>query len=196
MIPDINLLPNTGRDNEQSRIRYILLGIIALFLLAVLSWLYFSARADIVSLTNREQTLLAEHDAAQKELEELQGAEQGSIEESLTFIEQISYPVTPLIGETQALLPENTYLRSFSFDQTAVYFTIDFEILNAVSTFIEHLEQSPYFLDIQVGEITNFDIGPSTEQNDTEERFSELPRYTVEMTVRIDPVYATAGGGV
>ncbi len=196
MIPDINLLPNTGRDNEQSRIRYILFGIIALLLLAVLSWLYFSARADIVSLTNREQILLAEHDAAQKELEELQGAEQGSIEESLTFIEQISYPVTPLMGEIQALLPENTYLRSFSFDQTAVHFTIDFEILNAVSTFIERLEQSPYFLDIQVGEITNFDIGPSTEQTDTEERFSELPRYTVEMSVRIDPVYAAAGGGV
>ena len=196
MIPDINLLPNTGRDEERSRIQYIILGIIAFLLLAFLSWMYFSARANVTNLTNQEQTLQAEYDTVQKELEELQGAEQGSIEESLTFIEQISYPVTPLIGETQVLLPENTYLRSFSFDQTAVHFTIDFEILNAISTFIERLEQSPYFLDVQVGEIANFEIGQSTDEKDMEERFNELPRYTVEMTVLIDPVYVSTGGGV
>ncbi|KGR84833.1 PilN domain-containing protein [Lysinibacillus odysseyi] len=196
MIPDINLLPNTGRDEERSRIQYIILGIIVFLLLAFLSWMYFSARANVTNLTNQEQTLQAEYDTVQKELEELQGAEQGSIEESLTFIEQISYPVTPLIGETQVLLPENTYLRSFSFDQTAVHFTIDFEILNAISTFIERLEQSPYFLDVQVGEIANFEIGQSTDEKDMEERFNELPRYTVEMTVLIDPVYVSTGGGV
>ncbi len=196
MIPDINLLPNTGRDEERSRIQYIILGIIVFLLLAFLSWMYFSARANVTSLTNQEQTLQAEHDTVQKELEELQGAEHGSIEESLTFIEQISYPVTPLIGETQVLLPENTYLRSFSFDQTAVHFTIDFEVLNAISTFIERLEQSPYFLDVQVGEIANFEIGQSTDEKDMEERFNELPRYTVEMTVLIDPVYVSTGGGV
>ncbi|MGM9950400.1 MAG: PilN domain-containing protein [Lysinibacillus sp.] len=194
MIPDINLLPNTGRDEEGSRTGYILLGIITILLLAVMSWLYFSARADVVSLTNEEQALQAERDEVQMELDGLQGAGQGSIEESLTFIEQISYPATPLVDETQRLLPDNTYLRSYSFGQAAVMFTVDFETLNAISMYIERLEASPYFLDVQVGEITNFELGSSQQQQDAEARFSEVPRYTVEVMLAIDGAYLATGG--
>lgn len=194
MIPDINLLPDRGRDERGARTGYVLLGIIAMLLLAVMSWMYFSARADVVSLSNEERSLQAERDALQLELEELQGNGQGSMKESLTFIEQISYPVTPLIDETKGLLPENTYLRNYLFERSAVTFTVDFELLNAISAYIGRLEQSPYFLDVQVGEIANFQLGPSEEELNTEARFSEVPRYTVEVTLLIDNKFLATGG--
>ena len=194
MIPDINLLPNTGRDEEDSRTRYMLLGIIAILLLAIMSWLYFSARSDVVSLTTEEQALQAEYEAVQGELGERQVAEQGSVGESLAFIEQISYPATPLVDETQRLLPENTYLRSYSFSQAAVTFTVDFETLNAISSYIEDLEYSPYFLDVQLGAITNFELGASRQEQDATARFSEVPRYTAEVMLAIDRTYLATGG--
>ena len=194
MIPDINLLPNTGRDEEASRTRYMLLGIIAMLLLAVMSWLYFSARSDVVNLTTEEQALQAEYEAVQGELGEHQVAEQGSVGESLAFIEQISYPATPLVDETQRLLPENTYLRSYSFSQAAVTFTVDFETLNAISAYMEELEYSPYFLDVQLGAVTNFELGTSGQEQDAAARFSEVPRYTAEVMLAIDRTYLATGG--
>ena len=194
MIPDINLLPNTGRDEEASRTRYMLLGIIAILLLAIMSWLYFSARSDVVNLTKEEQALQAEYEAVQGELGERQVAEQGSVGESLAFIEQISYPATPLVDETQRLLPENTYLRSYSSSQAAVTFTVDFETLNAISSYIEDLEYSPYFLDVQLGAVTNFELGASGQEQDEAARFSEMPRYTAEVMLAIDRTYLATGG--
>ena len=160
-----------------------------------MSWLYFSAKAQITDLTNEEQLLQTERDTLQMELSVSQGATQGSVEESLAFVEHISYPVTPLIDETKGLLPENTYLRDYSFGESTVTFSIDFETLNAVSTYISRLENSPYFLDVQVGTIANFELGTSGEQQDGETRFSEVPRYTVEVTLVINDTHLVAGGG-
>jgi Tfp pilus assembly protein PilN len=192
MIPDINLMPNSEQEDGSSKMLFVLLGIIVLLLLAIMSWLYFSAKAEVTSLTNEEQSLQIERDTLQMELTAMQGAATGSVEESLAFIEQISYPVTPVIDETKGLLPENTYLRDYSFGESAVTFSVDFETLNAVSSYISRLENSPYFLDVQVGSISNFDLGQ--EQQDDETRFSEVPRYTVEVTLAIDDTQLVTGG--
>ena len=195
MIPDINLMPNTEQEDGTSKTFFILLGIIVILLLAVMSWLYFSAKAQITDLMNEEQVLQTERDTLQIELSISQGATQGSVEESLAFIEHISYPVTPLIDETKGLLPENTYLRDYSFGESAVTFSSDFETLNAVSTYISQLENSPYFLDVQVGTIENFELGTSGEQQNDETRFNEVPRYTAEVTLVINDTHLVAGGG-
>ena len=195
MIPDINLMPNTEQEEGTSKMFFILLGIIIVLLLAVMSWLYFGAKAEVVNLTNKEQSLQAERDSLQMELSTLQGATDGSVEESLAFIEHISYPVTPLVDETKGLLPENTYLRDYAFGEASVTFSVDFETLNAVSDYISRLENSPYFLDVQVGTIENFELGPNGEQQDGKARFSEVPRYTVEVTLEINDTHLATGGG-
>ena len=172
MIPDINLLPKVDQDEGSSKTFFILIAIITLLLLAVMSWLYFTARADVVKLTTEEQSLQAERDALQAQLTDLQGANQGSLEESVAFVERVSYPVTPLIDETQGLLPDNTYLRNYSFGESTVSFSVDFETLNAVSMYIERLESSAYFLDAQVGSIANFELGPDGEEQDEKQKFT------------------------
>lgn len=194
MIPDINLLPKVDQDEGSSKTFFILIAIITLLLLAVMSWLYFTARADVVNLTKEEQSLQAERDALQAQLTNLQGANQGSLEESVAFVERVSYPITPLIDETQGLLPENTYLRNYSFGESTVSFSVDFETLNAVSMYIERLESSAYFLDAQVGSIANFELGPDGEEQDEKRKFTEVPRYAVDVTLMINETYLAAGG--
>lgn len=194
MIPDINLMPNAEQEDGNSKMLFILLVIIVLLLLAVMSWLYFSAKVEVTSLTNEEQSLQIERDTLQMELTTMQGVATGSVEESLAFIEQISYPVTPVIDETKGLLSENTYLRDYSFGESAVTFSVDFETLNAVSAYISRLENSSYFLDVQVGSISNFELGTEGEQQDRKVRFSEVPRYTVEVTLAINNTQLATGG--
>lgn len=193
-IPDINLIPNNEQEDGQSKLFFILLGTLVMILLAVMSWLYFTAKAEVTSGMNEEQALQTERNALQLELSTLQGAEQGTVEESLAFIEHISYPVTPLIEETKGLLPENTYLREYDFRESTVTFSVDFETLNAVSTYISRLEGSPYFVDVQVGTIEEFELDSEGEQQNGKTRFSEVPRYTVEVTLAIDEAQLAAGG--
>ena len=194
MIPDINLLPKVAQDEGSSKTFFVLIAIITLLLLAIMSWLYFSARTNVVNLTAEEQSLQVERDALQSQLANLQGTNQGSLEESVSFVERVSYPITPLIDETQGVLPDNTYLRGYSFGESTVSFSVDFETLNSISTYIERLERSDYFLDTQVGSIANFELTPTGEEQDVKQKFTEVPRYTVEVTLMINETHLAAGG--
>ncbi|WP_431029593.1 PilN domain-containing protein [Lysinibacillus sp. LZ02] len=194
MIPDINLLPKVDQDEGSSKTIFILIGIITLLLLAVMSWLYFSARVAVVSLAAEEQSLQVERDALQVELTNLQGANQGSLEEAVAFVELVSYDVSPIIDTTKALLPSNTYLRNYTFEQSSVSIDIDFETLNMISAYVERLEQNPYFLDVQVDSIANFDVNPTSEEEAEIDRFTEVPRYSATVMLHINDLYLATGG--
>lgn len=191
MTPDINLLPKVEQNDSNARKFLILAAIVVLILLFVMTWF---ARKDVVNLRLEEQSLQEERDQLQTELTDLQGLNQGSLEESVDFVERVSYAITPLIDETQGLLPDNTYLRSYSFGESTVSFSVDFETLNAVSRYIERLERSAYFQDAQVESIANFDLSPTGEEQTEEQRFTEIPRYTVDATLMINETYLATGG--
>ena len=116
------------------------------------------------------------------------------LEESVDFVERVSYAITPLIDETQGLLPDNTYLRSYSFGESTVSFSVDFETLNAISMYIERLERSAYFLDVQVGSIASFELAPDGKEQDSTLKFTEVPRYAVDVTLMINETYLATGG--
>ncbi|MEK4228872.1 PilN domain-containing protein [Solibacillus sp. FSL H8-0538] len=194
MIPDINLLPNIEKGQSSSKLLYGVVGIIALLLLSLLVWQYFGARSELVTLTNEEQALQAQRDQVQSEYDELISGNKGSLEESVAFVERVSYPVSPLIDETQNLLPENTYLRNYSFDEKSATISVDFETLSDVSTYVSRLENSAYFVDIQLGSVSNFDVNPITEDTAEEINFNEVPRYSVELTLFMNETYLASGG--
>ena len=191
MIPNINLLPKVEQDDRNARKFLILVAIVVLLLLFVMSWF---ARKDVVNLTIEQQLLQSERDGLQEELTVLQGLNQGSLEESVDFVERVSYAITPLIDETQGLLPDNTYLRSYSFGESTVSFSVDFETLNAISMYIDRLERSAYFLDVQVGSIASFELAPDGKEQDSTLKFTEVPRYAVDVTLMINETYLAAGG--
>ncbi|MGN7478847.1 PilN domain-containing protein [Solibacillus silvestris] len=194
MIPDINLMPKIAKVETSLKFAFILVGILSLITIGILAWMFYSAKNEIASATPERNSLITAHDQLQAEMASYESLNQGSLEESVVFVERISYPVTPLISETQNLLPPNTYLRSYVFSETGVQVAADFETLNAISTYVNNLENSLYFIDVQVGTILNFEIDPSGEEKIENQQFTELPRYNVEIHLIIDHAYAVAGG--
>ena len=194
MIADINLLPKIEKRQSSSKVLYGVIGIIALVGLAVLVWVYFGARSELVTLANTQQQIQAERDQLQIEYDVLTGMNQGSLEESVAFVERVSYPVSPLIDETQNLQPEHTYLRNYEFNETSITVTADFETLTDVSTYVNRLEQSPYFIDVQLGSVSNFELNPATEEVSDAQKFDEIPRYSVDITLFMNETYLASGG--
>lgn len=194
MIPDINLMPKIEKGEASLKIAFILVGVLSILTLGLLAWTFFGAKSEIASVIPERDSLIMTRDGLQAEVASFDTMNQGSLEESVAFVERVSYPVSPVITETRNLLPLNTYLRAYVFSETGVQVRVDFETLNAISSYVSDLEKSPYFNDVQLGTIQNFDVNPSGEELSAEQQFSEVPRYSVEIMLLIDQLYVAAGG--
>ena len=194
MIPDINLLPKIEKGATSFKLAFILVGILSILTIGLLAITYFSAKSEIASAIPERDSLLQTRDALNAEVTSSQTGSQGSLEESVAFVERVSYPVSPIIIETRNLLPTDTYLRSYAFSETGVEVAVDFETLNAISSYVSQLEKSPYFDDVQVGTIQNFELNPTGEEVNDTQQFTEVPRYSVEIFLVIDQLYVAAGG--
>ena len=194
MIPDINLLPKIEKGATSLKLAFILVGILSVLTMGLLAITYFSARSEIASAIPERDSLILTRDALNAELASAKTGSQGSLEESVAFVERVSYPVSPIIVETRNLLPTDTYLRSYAFSETGVQVAVDFETLNAISTYVSQLEKSPYFNDVQVGTIQNFELNPTGEEIIDTQQFTEVPRYSVEIFLVINQLHVAAGG--
>jgi Tfp pilus assembly protein PilN len=198
MIPNINLLPKTDKRKAESNLVYILIGVIVLLALAFMLWQYFSARSSLADFTTEEATLQQEVEKLQTDYDNLITLQnRGSLEKSVTFVERVSYPVSPLIDETQDLLSANTYLRSYSFSESAVSINVDFETLGNIAQYVSALENSKYFSDAQLSNVSNFEVKPevsSEEEEDETEKFNEVPRYSTSIMLEINQTYLATGG--
>lgn len=194
MIPDINLLPKIEKGATSLKLAFILVGILSVLTIGLLAITYFSARSEIASTIPERDSLVLTRDALNAELASAQTGSQGSLEESIAFVERVSYPVSPIIIETRNLLPTDTYLRSYAFSETGVQVAVDFETLNAISVYVSQLEKSPYFDDVQVGTIQNFELNPTGEEVNDTQQFTEVPRYSVEIFLVIDQLHVATGG--
>ncbi|MEK3764357.1 malate synthase [Solibacillus sp. FSL K6-4121] len=194
MIPDINLLPKIEKGETSLKLAYILVGILSLLTLAVFAWIFFNAESEIADSEVTRTTIIATRDALQGQVSSAEMQNNGSLEESVTFVESVSYAVSPIIIETRNLLPLNTYLRSYVFSETGVEATVDFETLNSISSYVSELKKSLYFNDVQVGVIEAFEIITSDDEKNLEQQFAEVPRYELEINLVIDKAYLAAGG--
>lgn len=156
--------------------------------------MFFTAKSEIKALTNEEQALMEQSEQLQQELDMRQSVNEGSLEQSVQFVQSVSYPVTPLIDETRNLLPVHSYLRSYEFGADTINIIVDFESMTAISTYVERLLASNYFKDTQISSISNFNVelGEHIEQT-PEQKFKEVPRYAVTITATIDYMYLAGG---
>lgn len=196
MIPDINLLPKLEQENVSNKLFYILIGIIAGLALILLGWLYFTARGDIKDLEAEELTLQQQLTDVQTELAALEMSKIGTISDSLAFVERVSYPVSPLIDEINGLLPEHAYLRNYSFSESGVQINIDFESLSEISRYVERLNNSSFFEDVQLNELNGFEIVAGADSIKAEDLidFNEAARYSSMISIVIDNFYLASGG--
>lgn len=195
MIPDINLLPKLEKQQTTSKLFYLILAAATILALAFFAWQYFSATSSISALQAQEANLQQHRDQLQMDLTDMSANQQTSFEDTVDYIDLISYPILPLIGEIEGLQPNNSYLRNYSFGVDTVTITVDFETLSDVSNYLSRLKNSAYFVDVQISNISQFDLGNETETGtDEEENFNVLPRQSANITLTIDEIYLASGG--
>ena len=194
MIPDINLLPQLEKKSESSKLLYILMGLVTVLALAVFAYMFITSSKDIKNLEAQEQALSSQQTELQAQYDSMQNVNAGSLDESLAFVERVSYPVSPLIDEAQNLLMDNTYFTSYAFSAESVNLTVDFEMLSDVSRYVDALNNSEYFADVQVQSISNKEVNPTSEEQTDAQKFQEIPRYTVMIVLFIDSTYLAIGG--
>lgn len=196
MVPEINLLPNLEKKKDTPTLLYAVLIIITAVVLAYMIFLYFDAKSEITTLSKQEQELTMQRNALQQEFDTKNNVNEGSLAQSVQFVKNVSYPVTPLINETLVYLPEHTFLSGYTFGEDNVTVTIDFETMNDISKYVEKLGTSDYFRDIQVDTIENFNValGEQTDDKNLEDQLKEIPRYSVTIRLFIDYAYLVRGG--
>ncbi|MFJ7667500.1 PilN domain-containing protein [Lysinibacillus sp. NPDC097195] len=194
MVPDINLLPQLEKRTASPKLFYGVLIVIVGLILAYFLLLYFTATSDIKRLQLEEQTLTTERDQLQQTLNEQQLSNKGNLQQSVQYVQSIAYPVTPLIDETRQLLPAHAYLRSYVFGQDTINILVDFESMPDIATYVERLLVSHYFKDTQISSIANFEVQVGEQKELTpEQKFTEVPRYSVSITATIDFMYLAGG---
>ncbi|KMY29685.1 hypothetical protein ACZ11_21605 [Lysinibacillus xylanilyticus] len=194
MVPEINLLPNLEKKHSTPTLIYVVFIILIGMIVGYMIFLFFQAKIDLTKLSAQEVELSSQREQLQIELDGKRNLNQGSLEQSVQFVENVSYPVTPLIDETQMLLPEQTYFRKYVFGEENVEITVDFETMSAISSYLEKLTASPYFNDIQVDTISNFDVSiGNKEEESATDRFKEVPRYSATITLGIDFKFLAGG---
>ncbi|MFF2794315.1 PilN domain-containing protein [Lysinibacillus xylanilyticus] len=194
MVPEINLLPNLEKKHSTPTLIYVVFIILIGMIVGYMIFLFFQAKIDLTKLSAQEVELSSQREQLQNELDGKRNLNQGSLEQSVQFVENVSYPVTPLIDETQVLLPEQTYFRKYVFGEENVEITADFETMSAISSYLEKLTASPYFNDIQVDTISNFDVSiGNQEEESAKDRFKEVPRYSATITLGIDFKFLAGG---
>ncbi|MGE8001899.1 PilN domain-containing protein [Lysinibacillus sp. NPDC093216] len=193
MVPEINLLPNLEKKHSTPTLIYVVFIILIGMIVGYMIFLFFQAKSDFTKLNAQEVELSSQREQLQIELDGKRNANQGSLEQSVQFVENVSYPVTPLMDETQVLLPEQTYLRNYVFGEKNVEITADFETMSAISSYLEKLTASHYFNDIQVDTISNFDLAIGQEEESAKNKFKEIPRYSATITLGIDFKFLAGG---
>ena len=193
MVPEINLLPKTDRKSAESKWITLILALVFVLLLLFLAVQYVTLTKSVNTLEEEQQILATEKTELETTLASLQEPKGVDLEESVAFVERVSYPVSPLIIEINHYLDDDAYLRDYSFSEENVQFAVDIETMSEVVSYIENLTGSLYFEDAIVHQIETFNP-ISLGEEDEVSVFDSVDRYSNSFEVLIDLDYLRAGG--
>lgn len=189
MATEINLLPKYDRRKSNVFVLSIVLGALLAILFVFLLMQFINTKSELEVLTTTDNQLLATKTEKELALNNLQGGNKDSFSASVDFVESVSYPVTPLLDELESYLAGNSYLTSYSFSESSVSITADFETLSDVATYVESLTKSAYFYDAQVNNVSKFNVEASETEGNLDEDFSIIPRHSVQFDLLINDAY-------
>ncbi|MFJ7826929.1 PilN domain-containing protein [Psychrobacillus sp. NPDC096623] len=193
MVPEINLLPQFER-RKSSNLILIISSIVIGLLIVFLCFQFFTLKKEIKGLEAEETQLVLERDVLSAEVTSESTVQQGTHSTAVTFVESVSYPVSPLIDEIYSLIEANTYLRSYQFDETGILLSADFETMNEISSFIERLLNSAYFSDVKVENVSSFEPFKEQDTESDEINFDVQWRYSATIQLDINESYLSEGG--
>ncbi|MEK5481370.1 PilN domain-containing protein [Viridibacillus sp. FSL R5-0888] len=183
MIPDINLLPKIERKKTNSLLFWLFVAVICLLFIAI-GVKYFSLKSEVESLSSEQQGLSTEIDRYKDQIANIQKQSQGTLAQSVQFVESVSYPVTPIIDSLEGHLESYEKLTDIKYGAEGIAVTIDFETLNDVSLYVQKLLMDHLYTDVQIEKVTSFKP-EKNEYNDADSDEDLVPRYTAEFKLAI-----------
>lgn len=189
MVTEINLLPKHNRRKSNVFLISIVLGALLVIFFVFLLMQYINTKSELETLTATDSQLLATKIEMESTLSNVQGVNKDSFSASVEFVESVSYPVSPLIDELESYLVGNSYLTSYSFSESSLSISADFETLTEVATYVESLSKSTYFADVQVNNVAKFNLESSEAEENLDEDFTVIPRHSVQFDLLINDAY-------
>ncbi len=184
MIPDINLLPKVEKRATNSPALWVIVILIALMFIAFGIY-YGLLKSNISSLESQQQALSSEMENYKKQMTSVNNQSQDSFDQSVKFVESVSYPVTPVIDSIEGHLESYEKLTNITYGEAGVTITVDFETLNGVSLYVQKLLTDPLYTDVQVESVTSFEPDKKEYQDATPSDLL-VPRYTASIKLTLN----------
>lgn len=184
MIPNINLLPKVEK-RASNRTMLWLSVVIAALMVTVFAIYYFTLKSEVQSLNSQQQALSNEVDQYNKQITNFQNESQGSYDQSVKFVESVSYPVTPIIDSLEGHLESYEKLTNITYSESGVTITADFETLHGVSTYVQSLLTDRLYTDVQVASVVSFKPDKKEYQDATQSE-KLVPRYTATIQLKVN----------
>lgn len=181
-LPDINLLPKIERESYTKNL--IILILIALIIISyiLIGFYYFYTKKQLETLNENYSNLNEEVHLKTTELEQLQSGS-SLLEQAISFVENFQIPTSIFITELDNLLPDNSYLSEYQYNNGSTNIAVNFESLDKVAQYTTSLTNSNYIVDTKVDQVETFSLG---ESNEVEEQFDTIPRYRTNFTLITD----------
>ncbi|MBK3493441.1 hypothetical protein JFL43_00865 [Viridibacillus sp. YIM B01967] len=180
---DINLLPQIERKKSNSLIVGLLVAVLCIGLLFV-GVKYFTLNSEIKLLSTEQQALTTEIDTYNEKIANLQKESQGSLAQSVQFVESVSYPVTPIIDSLERHLESYEKLTNINYGDEGILVKIDFETLKDVSIYVQKLLLDNLYSDVQIERVVAFKPEKDEYKNATADE-DLVPRYAAEIKLAI-----------
>ncbi|WP_062355439.1 PilN domain-containing protein [Bacillus kwashiorkori] len=183
MLPEINLLPKYEKENSIIQLIVLIFIILWALLLSFIVFQYFQTKSDKQVLDQRIETLTLEKSTLETKLTNQNSEEKATLADAVNYAQMLTAPTSKLVEELLALLPENSYLSSYSYGSSQLSVQTQFESLDIVATYVRSLVASPFFTDVKVNNISTFTI---EEVADSEEKYDTIPRYDVSFSLSVN----------
>lgn len=184
-LPDINLLPEIRQESPlQAILFYIFVGLIVVAFIG-LGYLYFSTNNKLSDAQTESTQLEENRDVLEIKLGNLE--DQGgsaNYEKAISFAEYYQLPTSTLITEFNELLPDDSYISTYTYNSSQVNVTTHFESLDVLADYTKRLTNSDYVIDATVGSISTFSLKEETEGDDV--NFDVIPRYEGDFSLMIN----------
>ncbi len=177
MIPQINLLPRDIGAKNQARLMWYSFSGVALLLLLSVGLIYFLSVRTVGGLAEEHDVLQGDVATLEAEIQEMRDALVNHREDAVMILEEVLYPMTPLVKEMHNVLPENGYIDSFQWGEKAVSFSAQVDDKLSVARLTHALKSSPFFEEVHLSNLSGSGLLYK------QERLEEEPIKTVERFV-------------
>lgn len=179
-LPDINLLPKIERESTSKNLYIFIFIAIILVSYLLIGFYYFHTKKQLKEVNEEYSTLDEVVILKTAKLEELESGS-SSLEQAITFVENYNIPTSSFITELDDLLPNNSYLSEYEYNNGATNIIVNFETLDKVAEYTTKLTNSDFISDTKVDEVETYSFGEETDTENTQ--LNSMPRYQTSFSL-------------